>query len=520
MRGKSRLRLALATVATTVLLADGCGTTVPLSEGRSAGSGQISSAGAPGLNGPTAPVTGRMTGDSAGEAGAAGTPAAGQDGTGPGPQSPGSRSSAPGRSPAGADQTGGSGLGPTRSGGGSRGVPPVTIGVVYSNNGAANSALGLATSASVDAKTAISALIGALDKQGGLAGHQIAVDYYAIDATSSDYSTQANAACANFTQDHRVPVVLDFSFGTRFGMAGCLARFGVADFGIGTSDTVADDSAGLFAAPDWVTSSRRYLAVIAGLHATGYLTARNRIGVLLEDCGYLQRAYQQTVAPEISQLDLTLADVETFSCTTGFSSAGPASASVSSAILHFRSDGVDRVLLVSDYEQVALLLLANQAESQGWRPGYMLSSAAETEVVRADLPSGQWPQLHGIGWSPGLDIDDPHQPLPPADQRCLDLIKVGGVIVSGWQNTFTATASCAQVFFLGAALQQSGGDVSGRALMAAVDSLGTSFVAPGTVDGRTSFGTTHRDGPAAEAPFGYVTSCTCMKYTGSPFAVP
>jgi hypothetical protein len=345
------------------------------------------------------------------------------------------------------------------------------------------------------------------------------VIYRAVDSTSSDYGSQASAACSTFTQDHPVPVVLDFIFGNRVGMASCLAKHGIADFGMGTTDTVADNSVGLFASPNWITSTRRYPAVLAGLHATGYLTAMNKIGVLVESCPYLQRAYQRAVVPEISRLGLDLADTEGIDCTTGFSSAGPASASVQSAVLRFRSHGVDRVLMVSDYEQVTLLLMANYAESQGWRPGYLLSSAAQTEVMRANIPSGQWPQLRGVGWSPGLDTDDPHHPLPAVDQRCLDLIHAGGVTVTGWQNIFVATSECSDLFFLQAALQRSRGDARGAALMSGVESLGSSFDSPGLVDGHTGFGPGRRDGPTSAAPFGYVAACTCMAYTGHPIAV-
>ena len=392
---------------------------------------------------------------------------------------------------------------------------PLKIGVLYPDNGAANAALGVATAASNDPKSVMAALVASLNAAGGLAGRKLLPTYYAVDGNASDYSTQANAACSYFTQDHPVAVVLDVAYGNKFGMASCLAGKGVVDIGIRTSDSVDDNRVGLFAAPGWLSSTLRYPAVLNGLHTTGYLTAKSKIGVLLEDCPDLQRAFDQAVKPTIARLGLDLVDTEHIACTTGFTSAGPASAAVQSAVLRFRSSGADRLLMVSDFEQVTLLLLANYAESQGWRPGFMLSSQAQTEVMRANIASGQWPQLHGIGWSPGLDIDDPHQPLAAADKHCLDLIKQGGVTVSGWQNTYIATTECTEILFLGAALQRSAGDASGRALMAAVGRLGSSFTAPGLVSGRTSFSPTRHGGPAAAAPFAFVASCSCLRYTGA-----
>lgn len=495
------LRPLVAMVGSVALLA-GCGSTVATVSGQPAG---VDSLDSPGSVAASPAQSGAM-------------PSGAEP---PGVVPPGSAAPVPGGSgpavvggagPAAAPATGPGGTRATAAGHG-----PLKIGMLYPDDGAANAALGVTTSAANNPKNIMQALVAAVNKHGGLAGRKLTVDYDTVDATSSDYSTQANAACARFTQDDPVPVVLDLAFGNRYGMADCLAKHGVADFGDGTSDTVSDNAVGLFAAPDWMTSTRRYPAVLNGLHATGYLTAKNKIGVLLEGCPYLRRAYQQAVVPTISRLGLDLVDTEDLDCTTGFSSAGPASSAVQAAILRFRSHGVDRLLMVSNYEQVALLLMANAAESQNWRPGYMLSSNAQTEVMRSNIPSGQWPQLHGIGWSPGLDIDDPHQPLPASDQHCLDLIKEGGDAVSGWQNVYVATTECSALFFLGAALQKSGGNPTGRALMDSVEGLGTSFVSPGIVDGRTSFGPDRRDGPAAVAPFGYVAACRCLKYTGQPF---
>lgn len=480
-----------------VLLLTGCGTTVATVAGQPIGT-QPAGVSNDGLAVPTpggddSPVVGKPGELSASDSGAA---ANGSAALSPPPTTPG----------------GGTPTGAVRG--------PLVIGMLYPDNGAANAALGVTTDASNSPKNIMAALVKSLNRSGGLAGRRVTVDYMAVDSTSSDYSTQANAACAHFTEDRSVSVVIDVAFGNRYGMASCLAKHGVADFGFGTSDTVSDNAVGLFAAPDWMTSSRRYAAVLSGLHASGYVSSKNKIGVLVENCPYLRRAYDQTVRPEASRLGLNLVDTEELDCTGGFSSAAPASAAIQSAALRFRSHGVDRLLMVSDYEQVTLLLMANQAESQGWRPGYMLSSTAQTEVMRPNLPSGQWPQLHGIGWSPGLDIDKPHKPPPAADRHCLDLIKKGGVVVSGWQNTYVATTECSDLLFLKAAMQRSHGDARGRALMAGVESLGTSFIAPGIVGGRTSFGPGRRDGVASVAPFGYVPACHCLRYTGKAFTAP
>jgi hypothetical protein len=397
---------------------------------------------------------------------------------------------------------------------------PLTIGFAYPDSSGANSSLGVGTSATSGPRAVMEGLVRAVNASGGLAGRKLTVAYRAVDASSSSYGAQASTVCTYFTQDKPVPVVIDLLFGNRFDLAACLARHGVADLGNGAADEVADRAVPLFATATSMSSTRRYRAVLTGLHATGYLTPAHKVGVLVEDCPPLQRAYQNAVLPTAARLKLSIVSTEQLSCTTGFASAGSASASVQNAVLRFRSRGVDRVLLVSDFEQVLLLLMANVAQSQGWHPGYLLTSTAQTEVMRPNIPSGQWPQLRGMGWTPGLDIDDPRTPLPAADQRCLGLLKSAGVVVSGWQNQYIATTECAALFLLESALRASGGDTRGKALMAGVESLGTGFAAPSNVAGRTSFGPRRHDGPAAVAPFGFVAACSCLRYLGPPVSVP
>lgn len=504
--GELRLRLLPATarrcglsLGLVAVLAAACGTTVPMGSTVAAGQQRSLSPSGNGLgeqSNDSAPAATTPSGSQMQGAAAPGTAGTGQA----------HRDSSTGA------ELPSSGSAPVLSPSATRG--PLRIGFMYSDNAAANAALGVATSNSSGPRPVMTALVSAFNKRGGLAGRQLQVDYYPTDATANDYSAAATTACTHYTQDDPVPVVLDLSFGDQFGMAPCLARHGIADLGLGTADTEADNQARLFAAPSAMTSTRRYRAVLSGMHQTGYLGTANKIGVLLEDCPELERAYQRAVVPTISQLRLHLADTEKLSCTVGYSSAGAASAAVQSAALKFRSSGVDRILMVSNFEQVTLLLMANYAESQGWHPGYLLSSTAQTEVMRANIPSGQWPQLHGMGWSPGVDIDDPRtQPVGP-DKRCLSLLHAGGVNVTGWQNTYVATTVCSVTFLLEAALQANKGDARGTPLVAAIEALGSGFITPATVTGKTSFSRNRHDGPSMVAPFGFVASCACLKYVG------
>ena len=54
----------------------------------------------------------------------------------------------------------------------------------------------------------------------------------------------------------------------------------------------------------------------------------------------------------------------------------------------------------------------------------------------------------------------------------------------------------------------------------AINGLGTSFRAPGLVANSARFTTTAHDGPNALQVFGYVETCTCIRYRGNPLRAP
>jgi hypothetical protein len=138
------------------------------------------------------------------------------------------------------------------------------VGIVYSDNGKANSALGVGTANSLDAAKAVRAFVNGINKGGGLAGRRIQALYHAIDATSSDYSTEASAACASFTQDAHVAVVLDYALPIRYGMGSCLSKAGIPELALIGADEAQTKALPLFASPGNMTTDRRYRGVLHG----------------------------------------------------------------------------------------------------------------------------------------------------------------------------------------------------------------------------------------------------------------
>jgi hypothetical protein len=89
-----------------------------------------------------------------------------------------------------------------------------------------------------------------------------------------------------------------------------------------------------------------------------------------------------------------------------------------------------------------------------------------------------------------------------------------------YQDAGVIIFGCGPFLLLEAALARTNGDGTAHALASAVGGLGTTFVAPGVVGSSTEFTISRHDGPAAVQVFGYVASCSCMRYGGPSQPAP
>jgi hypothetical protein len=497
------MRRALLAFAAAVITA-GCGSTAQLQS--VAGSDQpiAGTSGEPGLSAPTSGGTqpgtvvpgATGTGSSSG-AGGVDTPGAG---TGSGGSGGSGATTAPGTST------------------GQRNTTPLKIGLAYINNQSASSALGASDPRTNSVKAVIQAYVKAINAAGGLAGRKLETVEYEWHSGDGSWSTAASAACAKFTQDAHVSVVLDQAFGTVGGFRDCLRKAGVFDITNQTvGDTASSAGAPFYAGVGGLTLDRTYSAVLTGEMHTGYLHKSDQLGVIIEGCAENLRAYSQTLSPLIKELGLATPKVVTFNCVD--STAGGAAqgqAAISNAILRFRQPPVvNRVMFVSAEESAALLLFGPSASSQGYRPGYLLSSNAQAHLftdTSSGFPSDQMPQLHGVGNIPFADVSNASPTV--VEQRCLALIRPTGLSPANYDDRGQALFSCGPFLLLEALLKRTAGDASAGALANGVAVLGSSFAAPAVLASSTSYSTSQHDGGDLVRPFVFVSGCRCMKYAG------
>lgn len=497
----SRLRLLVTVLAAVVTTA--CGTTVPSTQVPSAvGAGAGLGPAAPGAPGAGAPIDGQ------------GSPSLGDDPTGTGgPSAPRAPSGAGvTTTSAGAGAPAGAGSSPA-----SAALGPLQIGVLDAESpAAAASATGAGSAAGVDPAELTRAFLRYYNDRGGMAGRELQPIEYTIDPTSASYENDLSAACAKFTQDNDVRIVVSQTGNIFSGnYESCLTKAGVTNLEVGNG---APDDSSLTMFPRLYTTAsptvdRRVTAQLRGMTKTGLLTRSTKVGVIVEDCPDNTRAYDRTVVPLAKSLGLTLVrrDVD---CVTGFSDAGSFFTQVGSAVLPFNSDGVSRVLFMTSFEVAAFQAFENQAQTQAYRPSYVLSSIASTAVQAGQYSADAQQRMFGVGWIPVLDTTG--IPQTAGAKRCLGIARDQGQQINGQGDYAFLLQICDLFAVLDAALLAASGSDEAAPFAAGLDTAMKTFQSANVLGGRLRLGSRAHDGPPVFAPFGYVGSCSCFRYTTSP----
>jgi hypothetical protein len=396
---------------------------------------------------------------------------------------------------------------------------PIKVGLLYTNDEEAQSAAGVNNGSTFTGRSAFEGLVKAYNARGGFAGRRIQPVFFELRYTSSSYAADLQAACGQFTQDERVAVVISLTSLYFEGFAQCLAKAQTpqiaGDYALGDATALGRTPA--FYAPSTLTTDDRMRAMLERLTASGRLTASDKLGVVLEGCPFNARTHDRTVVPTAKRLGLTIADTFTAQCFESFNGLGNIASEMQNAVLRFRSKDVTKVLFVSgSIEANYLLLFATAAESQGYRPGYALTSGAVAAVQESNTPKAQLANAAGVGWLPSLDTA---RSTPPqaAGKRCLQDFQSAGVTPQGPADRYFALSTCSTFALYDAVLRKSRGAADPRSVGSGLASLGTSFSGPAVLGERTDFRGGRRTGPAQARVFAWSAACECFDYVGQPF---
>ncbi|MDX6198515.1 MAG: hypothetical protein QOJ79_1666 [Actinomycetota bacterium] len=509
-----RTRTPIGAVLLTLVLT-GCGSTVqPGTQtvsggqpGGTSGSGSTGGLGAPTSGSQGLPGTGGTGGTATG-------PGAGGTTTGAGTTG-GSTTGGAASGTAGANTTGTSGPSSTQPKTG-----PLQLGVLDAKSpAAAASATGAKSPAGVDPAELTRAFIHYYNAHGGLAGRKLEPIEYTIDPTSASYENDLSAACAKFTQDNHVRLVVSQTGNIFSGnYEGCLTKAGATNLEVGNG---APDERSLKSYPRLYTTGsptvdRRVTAQLRGLAKTGLLTRTTKIGVIVEACPDNTRAYDKTVVPVARSLGLTLErrDVD---CVAGFNDAGNFFAQVGSAVLPYKTAGVSRVLFMTSFEVAAVQAFENQAQAQAYTPSYVLSSIAATPVQASQYSADAQKRMFGVGWIPVQDTTG--IPQGQAVKRCFEIASAEGQSIASQGDYVFLLQICDLFGILDAALVNASGSDDTAAFAAGLGAASKSFQSTDILGGRLRLGGDTHDAPPVFAPFGYVGSCSCFRYLGKPAAL-
>lgn len=502
MRGRTGLA-AVALLAVTA-----CGSTVAPSGTVAGGSGGA-------LGSAELGTTGTQDGSTVGgSAGGLGSDQTGPGGTGgstgvtTGPAAAAGTTSAP----VAGSGAGGSGAAPVAGGK----AAPVSVGfVVEQGNGQqANESAGVSTGQTFTLGRLYRSLVNAMNRTGGLAGRRIEPVFAELNPAAASYDSELAAACATFTEDNEVAAVAD-TIGYSAAYEQCLTKGGA--FHVSGSSGSAD-AASLSKAPALMSVTapaveRRERAVIEQLAAAGMLTRGTKVGVVVDSCPDTRIGYEKAFKPAAEKAGLVLTAVEV-TCASGYSDLGPLTAALQNAVLRFQSSGVTVVSFVTNVGSTEVLLFGQAAESQGYRPGYALTSNAQPVALALNLPQGQLKGMRGVGWLPSLDVAvAKHPPRQAPQTRCLSLLKSEGVVPTGEADYYLAYTVCETVFALERMLQKSGGASDLDTLVSTARGLGTSYAPVSTF--ATRFAAGRLDAPSVGRTFRYATACSCFEYDGA-----
>jgi hypothetical protein len=410
------------------------------------------------------------------------------------------------------------GVGTLQSGAGtptmSRGVTAstITIGMQVSKNLQAGFTAVGASGSPADESEIVDALTKWVNGTGGLAGRKLIVIKHQTDETSGTWASQASSACADFTQDHHVFAVGSSPVGGSDALLSCLASAGTPD--IEQNLWLFDEPyyrqyPDMLYQPGRASPDRWAKAYADGLDAEGFFNGPNtKVGLLRFDAPVFQRIADSVLKPEMARLGHKFDAEISVHEPAGVSDFGGMAAQFNNAIVTLRTKGINHVMFLENAGEMPFFFM-EQADSQGYRPIYGLTSNDIPDTLAGQEPSSQLQNSVVVGWTPPNDVGNAHDPgANPAHELCRKILTKYGVKN---QTGFYAQSECDTFFFLRKVLPTVR-QFSPIGLASSTAALGTSYDSPFTF--RTRFSAGRHDGADAYRLAFYSSSCSCFQYSG------
>ena len=423
----------------------------------------------------------------------------------------GSASEAPGRTSTG--RSGARGSSAPAPGVLPRGTGTIEIGIHQSENGRAAAQFG-ANALPPSGRRETEAVIKHINANGGLGGKTIVPVFHTSDPLAGSFDALVEAACRDFTEDHKVFAAMSDALTPSINLAACMAKRKTPL--IWTLEFLIDDATAKSLAPylyqPHTLHWSRLGAYVDNLVSTGFLRKGSRIGLIRYDNG-VHKGYAGIFKSRLAKAGLKLTEEAAIGQPRAAANAGAAAAELSSAGLRFRAAQVDRVIFVPSGAVLPYLFMPG-AEANGYRPLYGLSSLDPPDFVSQNVPPAQLGGARAVAWLADVDTREPTVRNLPAAQRCEDAVRKGGGPVGGGEFII---AYCEALFLLKDALDRNP-VYTMAGLRQGILGLGRSWRSPRTFATRFSSG--WHDAVAAVRMMRFDTTRGSFLYDGAPIAVP
>ena len=408
---------------------------------------------------------------------------------------------------------------------------PVTIGLSYSTDNAA--LLAAAGNPALAAQVASNQQqIQDLDQRiadyvnahGGLAGCKVQLVFHDFASTGADgWSGESQTECADFAEDKHVFAVIPQTEETKT-MITCLAQHHTVEVDFGAEYwPVTPDFAqyrGYLYAPDYINPFRT-ASFIDVWASAGYFGKSPKVGILLADdgTGNDQHVVNDLWVPRLAAMGIK-PTVFTFHKVQSYSEVGSTGTQFQSAVLQFKTAGIDHVIFGPDADDAGILF-TQEASSQQYSPRYAMSTQNSSMPGWSTTSANQRPGAVGISYlATDLGIAGSTSPAmasnpPTANRTTCERIYSGH---TGSSPVTIAYRLCDDFFFLQAALVGAK-EVTAQTLLAGAERLGkTLSLANGFGD--AILGPNQYDGGNQVRAMVWNEGATRWDYAGPPRSIP
>lgn len=399
-------------------------------------------------------------------------------------------------------------------------LAPIIIGVELEKNGAATAAaFGVDTEPSTaDPQTVYAAIKKFINSRGGIGGHPVEFVMHFTDLNTGTFDQQAQAACADFTEDHHVTVAIT-SVTRSTNLQACLTAHHVPLFVYRMEYQLSQAQIG-GANADYIYAPlalnyEHIKSLVDGLWSMGFFMKGAKIGVLATDNAQGKAIVANVVKPALAAHGLKVDAEVYFYVPETLGGMGRSAADIQSAVLQFKSAGITHVLFAST-AGVGPTFFQPAAESQDYHPYYGMGSFDFPGQMKQTSPAAQLAKVWGISWVPAALAEPAENPKLNADQKACRK----AVLDAGGREA-TASGACDPEFMMDQALRSvpASVNVTPRGLREGMEAMGRSFQSYYEHEMVYEPGRSH-DGAGGYRYYRYYTACSCYKQYGPVTRIP